>query len=137
MVVLFFIILVLIVILAAVLEPVFGFGHDVAGYTAFAFVGGAFIAMFYFYLFTRKGRAIVRVWNIQEIRKRRIVREFNEMSRRINKKYYKKLDRQTAREIDRMCDGRERPTNGVLWVPPFTGGNHGGDGGNCGDCGAF
>ena len=101
MVVLFFIILVLIVILAAVLEPVFGFGHDVAGYTAFAFVGGAFIAMFYFYFFTRKGRAIVRVWNIKELRKKRIEREFHESWNRANRKFIKKMERQDAREIRR------------------------------------
>lgn len=80
-----FVILIVLSIVAALFESAFGLEQDTACYAALAIVGGGISGILGFYLFTAKGRAIVRTWNIQELRKKRIAREFHEAWNRNNR----------------------------------------------------
>ena len=102
MILLLIVILVLIILIATLLESVFGMNHYVAGYMAMAIVGAVIVAILGFYLLTAKGRAIVRTWNINDLRKKRIDREFHESWRRMNKKFIAKENRRISREVDRI-----------------------------------
>lgn len=52
-------------------------------------------------------KVIIRLWSIQEARKRRIEREFQEAWEWNNRKFIKKYDRQLSREIDKLYDDTE------------------------------
>lgn len=52
-------------------------------------------------------KVIIRLWSIQEARKRRIEREFQEAWQWNNRKFIKKYDRQLSREIDKLYDDTE------------------------------
>lgn len=50
---------------------------------------------------------IIRLWSIQEARKRRIDREFQEAWQWNNRKFIKKLDRKMEKEIDELFETTE------------------------------
>lgn len=102
MVLLIIILVVVTMLIAILLGSVFGIDNDVAAYLALGIMAGSIIAMIYFYLFTCKGRAIVRTWTIKDIRKKRIEREFHESWRRENRRFIAKDNKRVKREIDRM-----------------------------------
>lgn len=102
MLLLLIVILVLIMLTATLFESVFGMEHYAAGYAALALWGTGIIAIIWFYLFTAKGCAIVRTWNIKDIRKKRIERDFHESWRRANRNSISKENMKLIREIDRM-----------------------------------
>lgn len=84
------VILVLIMLIATLLESVFGLSRAVSAYLAVGLVVVAVVAVFAFYLFTRKGTAIVRAWSIKSRQKERM-----------NTVAY---DDACEEDDDRMCD---------------------------------
>lgn len=102
MILLLIVILVLIILIAILIESVFGMDHYVAGYTAMAIVGAGIVAILGFYLLTAKGRAIVRTWNINDIRKKRIERDIIDAHMKMIDESLSKEDLKLIREIDRI-----------------------------------
>lgn len=68
---------ILIVALAALIHVLFGVSEELSVYWAMGVMVVAFISIMSYYFFTKRGKAIARVWNIELIREKRISGEWH------------------------------------------------------------
>lgn len=86
------------VVLGTIIGEVFGIDYRTSGYIATAIVLLPIVGILFFYFGTRKGRTLARLYSIQEIRSKRILRECSKMTRAEHRKWEREYAREERRK---------------------------------------